>query len=293
MKTLLTLLIAVFLFVGCKKHNNPSWIEVNEWSLVSNVNSQFDPGVLTNNFTDAWVYIDDDFVGVFETPFKIPLMEEGSHKLTFYPTIKNNGISATKKIYPFVEKYELVVDLQIDQTVEISPETYYRDNVRYWIEDFEDVSFQIINGTSTMATMIRSNDASILSPTINEGFFGAIQLDETDFSYTGSTTANAGSFIMNLPVGKECYLEIDYYNTNALLTSVLNITNDGVVVDNPLVLLNSQAPSTIEWKKIYIDLREVVSGSTNVQYFEFGLNALFDNTTSGEIYIDNVKAVYF
>lgn len=284
----------MFLFIGCtKNHPNPSWLEVDNWTLVSNTNSQNNPGVLTHNFTDAWVYLDDDLVGVFEVPFKIPLMTDGSHKITIYPTIKNNGISATKKIYPFMEKFEQFVNLQIDQTVSLSPHTYYKDNIKFWVEDFEDVSFSIIDGTSTLATMTRSNDPSVISSTVNEGFFGAIQLDETNFSYTGSTTANAGSLVMALPQGKECYLEIDYYNTNSLITSVLNITNDGTIRDNPMVQLNAQSASTIQWKKIYIDLREVVSGSTNVNRFEFGFNALFDNQTSGEIYIDNIKAVYF
>ena len=69
-------------------------------------------------------------------------------------------------------------------------------------------------------------------------------------------------------------------------------STDGI--NNPLVTLNRQFESEVEWKKIYIELREVVSGSTSAQYFEFTLDALLPNgVNSGQINIDNFKAVYF
>ena len=40
--------------------------------------------------------------GIFEVPFKIPILKSGSVSIKVYPVVKNNGISATKKIYPFL-----------------------------------------------------------------------------------------------------------------------------------------------------------------------------------------------
>lgn len=294
MKTIFFVCALFFLFSGCVKNNpNPSWLNVSAWDLVENTDSQFDAGVLSHNISNAWVYMDGNLVGVFEAPFNIPVIAEGSHVFTFYPAIQINGISATKGIYTFMKSYEVTLDLEIDGTSDVNLVTEYKDNVKFWFEDFEDASFAIVDGPTSLASIVRSSEASIIDQDLNEGFFGKIELDETNYTYTGSTTANAGSLVMNLPKGKDCYLEIDYHNTANLTIGVLNITNDGAVIQNPMVTLNKQSSADVEWKKIYIDLREVVSGSTNTQYFEFSLNSLLTESSTATIYIDNIKAVYF
>ena len=89
------------------------------------------------------------------------------------------------------------------------------------------------------------------------------------------------------------YLEIDYYNTNRITTGVLAINNDGSITDNTYIRLNPQTEN-IKWKKIYLDLREIVSASTSANYFEFSFQSLLDTDESfGEVNIDNIKAVYF
>ena len=66
----------LFLLTACGKNNpDPSWIQVNEWTLVANANSQYPTGELTHNFTEAWLYVDNEVVGVFEVPFKIPILK--------------------------------------------------------------------------------------------------------------------------------------------------------------------------------------------------------------------------
>jgi hypothetical protein len=98
---------------------------------------------------------------------------------------------------------------------------------------------------------------------------------------------------MNLPRSAEVYLEIDYYNTNAVITGLLAISPSGVQ-PNPNVQLNAQSPSSVKWKKIYIDLRELVSNSSPSAYFEQSFQAELDQgDTEGVIIIDNIKVVHF
>ncbi len=295
MKTVLLLICTAFLLASCVKNNpDPAWIEVTDWQLVDNPNSQYPTGVLTENITDAWVYIDNKLVGVFEVPFKIPVLVDGDREVTIYPTVLNNGISATKKIYPFMEPFSANVTLVKNEVVTLNPITWYKDQTQFWIEDFEDASYDIVDGGASAAALIRTNDAADIDVAINEGFFGRISLNDSQNSYSGSTVANNnGSLVMDLPRGRECYLEIDYHTTNALVTGVLGIGSSGVI-DNPNVQINAQSDSEVRWKKIYIDVREIVSGSPNAEYFEFSFKAaLDDGDSSGEINIDNVKAVYF
>ena len=55
-----------------------------------------------------------------------------------------------------------------------------------------------------------------------------------------------------------------------------------------------QDESTVQWKKIYIELKTIVSGSTSADYFEHSFEAILgEGKTSTQINIDNIKVVYF
>lgn len=284
MKTIVQLIAITVLLTGCMKNNpDPTWLKVNSWTLEDNFDPVSDPGELTHNFTDAWVYIDNEFIGVFEVPFKIPVLYKGMRNVKIYPTVRNNGISATKKIYPFVEVYELDVELIQNDTLELNPVTRYYNQTNFWIEDFEGGN-KLTDSPTSAATLMKNND-----PAISQwGYYGEVQLDATNFEWV-STSEN-----MYLPQqGAEVYLEVDYYNTENLVTGVLAI-NPTNVKENPNVQINEQDPGSVEWKKIYIDLKDVVSGSVNVDYFKQSFEAqLGGGKTSSYIILDNIKVVHF
>lgn len=286
MKLLYLFICLGFIFSGCIKNNpDPAWLEVNEWTLQANPNSTMYTGDLTSNFTDAWVFIDDQIIGVFEVPFKIPVLKSGSVNIKIYPTIKNNGISATKKIYPFMEVYELNTELIQNQTLTVHPTTRYYENTNFWIEDFEDAGIKIEDDPNTIAHIESGNDPLILKYGNN---YGHVALTSPESFWVAKTNGQ-----LVLPKnGKEIYLEIDYYNTNSVTTGLMAVTPSGNI-GNPNVRLNKQDISSIQWKKIYIDLKEVVTYSQSASYFEVTFEAVFDAISSvGDIYIDNIKVVH-
>ena len=282
------------LFSSCIKNNDdPSWIEISEWTLIKNPNEQYPSGVLTSSLTDAWVYVNNDLVGVFELPVKIPVLESGSSQIKVYPAILNNGISATKKIYPFLEPLTINTTLVQNEVFHIDPITQYYSSTKFTIESFEDPTIKLEDGPTSPANLQVVSDASIIDPAINELKFCKVVLSSSAESWVASTTFNNGALNMPLPSGTEVYLEIDYYNTNRFTSGLLGISTSGIT-DNPNVQLNPQEPYDVHWKKIYIELREVVSGMTTADYFEFSFQALIDDgATDGIICIDNIKAVYF
>lgn len=289
-RTIFLLAVLVNLLFGCVKNNPlPVYIEIDSWELNSNgiTTGENYPGELTQNLTDAWVYVDEKFVGVFELPCKIPLLAEGNKRIVIYPTIRNNGISSTKKIYPFLEPFEVYKDFTPGSTIQITPNTRYYTTTKFWIEDFESATVKIeTNETTSTAALIRES----LSTISISGSYGKIGLNTTENSWTGYTEG------ISLPKsGKEVYLEIDYHNTNSLLTGVRAIDEDAVTTtDNPNIALNAQDASTVKWKKIYIDLKEIVNYSALADKFKQYLVAdLKDGSTSETIYIDNIKVVYF
>ena len=288
MKILISFSIGfIFLATSCIKNNpDPSWLEVNEWVLEDNVSALVPAGELTEDISDAWVYVDNELIGVFEVPFKIPILKEGALKILLYPTVLNNGISATKKIYPFLEPYELTGELVQNQTLTVTPITRYYSNTQFSILDFEDANLGFDHSPSSLATLTGSSDPLIIQP-FNGNQFGRVYLDATTSVWLASTNLNE-----TLPGGgAEVYLELDYYTSNNFTTGVLAI--DGAeVTQNPNVQVNSS--DTPEWKKIYIDLKTIVSGSPLADFFEHSFEATLEGgLTSATINIDNVKVIHF
>ncbi len=283
-----------FILNSCVKNNeDPSWIEITEWQLIKNPNEQYPSGVLTSNLTNAWVYVNNKIIGVFELPCKIPVLESGTVEIKVFPAILNNGISATKKIYPFMEPVTISANLIQNEVFHIDPVTQYYAQTKFTFENFEDPTIKLEDGPTSLANLQVVSDANIIDPTINGTKFCKIVLSDAANNWIASTTFNNGALNMPLPSGKEVYLEIDYYNTNRFTSGLLGISQNGIQ-DNPNVQMNPQDPNSVRWKKIYIELREVVSGMTTADYFEFSFQALIDDgETDGIICIDNIKAVYF
>jgi hypothetical protein len=287
MKHYIYFIIVIFITNSCVKNNpKPSWIEILPWTLVENSNLGTEKE-LTHNFSDAYIIIDQEIVGFFELPVKLPLLKEGKHKIKIYPAITNNGIKAHgKKIYPFCSIHEADIELIKEKTISLNPVTKYIEGTKFWIEDFEDATLKISNESISNVNLVRGSDPEILA---YGNAYGHVHLSSPDSFWYGIT--NSG---LSLPKnGTEVYLEVDYRSTNSLLTGVLAYNTNGFT-DNPNIQINGQAIENIKWKKIYIELREIVSYSLTSTTFEQYFKALLDTGKSeGDIYIDNVKIVYF
>ena len=59
-------------------------------------------------------------------------------------------------------------------------------------------------------------------------------------------------------------------------------------------MLNLQDPATVKWKKIYIDLKEIISNSASGAYFKQSFEAeIGSDLTDGFVILDNIKVVHF
>ncbi|AEA42267.1 hypothetical protein [Fluviicola taffensis] len=285
MKYIYFFILLTFGLSSCVKNNAlPIWLEINTWDLNPSLNPLNPQGELTHNITDVSVYVDNKIIGVFEVPCKIPVLLSGSCKVVLLPTIRNNGISSTKKVYPFLTQFETTLDLVPGQTYTINPTTEYYSSTVFWIEDFENSTIKIIDDlTVSNATMNKESNSSIG----HWGNYGHIALNTTDSLWMGVTSDS-----LYLPKsGAEVYLEIDYMNTNSVLTGVFSYPY-GALQNNPNISMNRQN-SDLKWKKIYIDLKDIVSNSGNSIYFRQYIRTLLDpDLSQSDIYIDNIKVVH-
>jgi len=279
--------IVLPLLFSCVKNNpDPSWLRVNDWDLVANIALSGEEGELTEKITNAKVYVNDELIGIFETPFRIPLLSSGESVIRLDPVVINNGISATKKVYPFTNFYQETVTLVQNDTVVISPVTSYKSNANFWIEDFEDINISIENDPNTsLANLILSNESL---NAFNGNYYGKVMLNETDSTWVAYTLEQ-----LPIPKGVDSYLEIDYYNTNDVYQGLIYLSPSGIQ-DNVNIRLNAQATESVVWKKMYIELRELVTASpiqsTFLQSFQANLDV--DNI-DGVICLDNIKVIWF
>lgn len=281
------LILLAFLFSACVRNNpKPVWLKISAWSLQENPDpSAEDPGDLTSNFTNAWVYVDNKLIGVFEVPCTIPVLMSGNKNVRIYPTVINNGISATKKIYPFCEPYSIDLDLVEGETYAITPTTHYKTECHFWVEDFEDPSIKLDPDGNSTATLVREN-VPALSLT---GYYGHVALTTSDSLWVATTSGE-----MHLPGGgAEVYLEIDYRNDNKFETGVMSVSSSTGVSSNASGGFNPQNTATMVWKKMYIDMREIVSYYTSADYFKQYIVMLIQSgKTNADIYIDNIRVIY-
>ena len=84
-----TFLFAVVLlltlgFISCRKFEGsqkvPSYIHI-ESIEVDSLTDYFVYGANTHKITDAWVYVDDNLVGIYELPSTFPVLKKGQHKV--------------------------------------------------------------------------------------------------------------------------------------------------------------------------------------------------------------------
>lgn len=287
MKVLLPFVFLLLILQGCVRNNPlPVWLEINEWTLVSNPNALDEQGELSHNFSDVTVYVDNKIIGIFELPCKIPVIASGEVKIQLYPTIRNNGIASTKKMYPFTSAHVETRNLVPGETYQFNPQTMYSTYCNFWIEDFDagSVKIETDQNYSTANLVVESNSAEALT-----GDYAHIALTAADSIWVGITTES-----LVLPKGKEVYLEIDFKNTVNVLQGVKAYNVDGSTTDNPTGGMTAQSESTLHWKKIYIDLKETVSYSTSAnafkQYFKV---ALPSGVAQGDVYLDNIKVIHF
>jgi hypothetical protein len=260
-------------------------LEIQPWKIQENgTNNEGD--LTSSSFTDAYVIIDNKIIGFFELPIKIPILQSGELNIEIYPAIRNNGISATKKVYPFCKPHKLSKLFSPGNEISISPITTYNTEANFWIEDFEVASSKLQTATDYPANVLSlSSDKSVVK---YGNQCAKIHLTQKDSIWVGKTLSN-----LNLPKGKDVYLEMDYKNDLNILTGVLSYSSLNGFKSNPNIQLNSQPFSQMQWKKIYIELKEIVSYSVNATLFETYFRIeLPESKSEGIVYIDNLKIVY-
>lgn len=259
----------------------PAYIHIDSFTLIDNYSKV---GSLTHNIVDAWVYIDNEFIGTFELPVTFPVLMEGNHKIIIYPGIMDFGIANNRKPYPFYEPLRKDIFLEEKIIDTINPTiSYISDNIDFkWKEDFEFPNLSLeITDFSTVEI---------------ERTFNPDEVFEKNYSMKATLDDNTDFFefqtidLFELPRNKQIYLEVNF-KTDVIVSFGYFAVGSANIIKHAYFNFN---PSE-EWKKIYINLGEEIQyESIDRKYFRLFFGARKnDESDSSFIYFDNFKLISY
>jgi hypothetical protein len=258
-------------------------IIVSSFNLVT---SQ-DQGTSSNNINEVWVYSETDVVGVFPIPASIPFItdqSEGNSEITILAGIRVNGISSTRKPYPFYEAMELeLANIPVGTEEHVVFNSNYIESAQIVLaEDFESANRFETSNTST-AEVVRTVDPDW----VFEGVASGLILLTEEASHITSTTQEQ---LYNLHQSGPIFLEFNYRCDNSFAVGLEAIGGNNPQ-RTPIIVLN---PTGEEWKKMYLDLGPLVLSTPSAFGYELTLDAILDlGEETGYVVVDNFKIVHY
>ncbi|MDY0342990.1 MAG: hypothetical protein RBR28_05415 [Lentimicrobium sp.] len=280
--------VSLVAFFGCKKGDDsaliPSYLSVDKFTL------NVDPGQGTSaeQITDVWVYANQQFIGAFEVPVKVPLLLEGETDIRLMAGIKLNGISSTRAYYPFFNPILQKVNLVRDSVYAFGQVSIqYRNNLKFaWMEDFEGAVLTFDTTSKSTVALERTSDPALLfnhPGELNE-YSGYVYLP-TDSSIFEAMSTEKYEFP---ETGSEVFLEMNYATDNEFVVGVKYLAL-GLIVQRPLLYLK---PSP-EWNKIYVNLTVPKYDTPSATDFQIFIGAKTDQgDADGYLLIDNIKLIH-
>lgn len=266
----------------------PSYIHIDSIHVSTNYPTQ---GTASSNITDAWVYVNDQYLGTFPLPATFPVLSQGINTVSVDAGIEISGISANRGQYPFYGQFTQNATLTRGQKITISPTvTYLPTSVLVWKEDFDEPSTTFQNGQNGGSPVPFQKLQK--SPLVFQGLASGMAIMDSipqgkDFFEQWSSNA----FVLPAD-GSPVYLELNYLCNNSftvgLYTSADTTAPIPVINMNPCTqLIRSQ------WRKIYINLTPALQAVNAPPYYIYFYMDQDAGVAVPALYIDNVKLLIF
>ncbi len=258
----------------------PAYIELLPFEYTAG----FD-GSNSTNITEAWIIVGGEFLGAFDLPKTIPILNSGEVDVIIDAGIKDNAFDPTPSIYPFYERYRETVNLVPGETISIQPRTRYDMDVTQVVfqENFDDGT---INFTDVAKTVEDVKEG---------GGSGLIELNKDALPLLIVSSLPLEEFPT---IGSTGYVEIDYKNDVPILIGVVGHDINGLEVyaDFPYGL----NPST-EWKKAYFNFTNMLNNleQSNARVYQIRILSQIPLENgefimeNAEIRLDNIKLLTF
>jgi hypothetical protein len=284
---LMGFLLAGLSFMGsCQKSETgpiPSYL------VIDSVGIEVGPeqGNSSHEIAAVEVYADQQFLGNFLLPARIPILKEGEVQLIINPVVRINGASSQYNTFRTLASADTVLRLVASKETALEPMFHFRSNAQIdWVEDFEDKSSTLVplsiqkGDTAFMAKeWIRGQESWVYKAVFEDS-------DTTKNLDLGSFK----SFIGWPKDGTAIFLEFDI-RCDIPVQLALKRKALGTSSYVPYLLISKTNGS---WKRFYCNLVYEVSGQSPDAEFQllFSADKLFSETGIKGFAIDNIRLSY-
>ena len=258
----------------------PSYLVIDEVTVTTNPNE----GEPTHKISDVWIFADNQLLGVFTIPAKVPILTTNTTtNITISPGFRNNGEQSRSFIYNLMNSVTIEPELAPGESITVDPNfTYKSEAIFDFVEGFE--------GTSNIFSLnLDEDELTNLTNSTEEAASG---------SKSGSISLTNENSLINVATmfeynradnaGTDTYLEMDYKNDVPFIVGVM-YTQDGLTTQEGLIVL---APKN-DWNKIYVDFTAILSSPEIDTYRVFFSTDIAElNETTGKVYLDNLKFIH-
>jgi len=282
-------LLGIIGVMSCKDEHKgiPAQISIDSVSL--NISSL--QGNNIHQIRGIQVFANEEFIGNFEFPCKIPITKLGNIRLEIFPLVYINGSKNNLGLYTPMASYVDTFLLQAGKSIPIKPVFTFRKNVFVpWNEDFEGNSYTLI---PIAPSPYPGDSISVVSTPFELGgkFKSTTKAYRIVFENIDSSKyIDVGSFeeFNDLPLdGSSVFFEFDVKSDLPVQLAMRrkNSTANELI---PYLLVNKTEG---QWKRFYVNLVfELASqpAGTSIRLF-FDINKPEVCTVSREIFIDNLR----
>lgn len=281
---LYVMILALAFAPGCDTEEEPipAYIKINPVQLTTTE----EEGSNSHKIEYAFIYVNEEFLGGYFIPSTIPVLQEGPVTIQLDPGIKANGLAFNPDIYPFYQRYEVNVSLRPGEVTEVNPQTKYRENCAFPIQEEFNASNHIFTAD------IDEDPSTVIEVSSVDGFegnSGRIELTQANPSIIFGSDFNRND-LSSLPNnGTAVWLEVNYKGGTEMIFGVIGIDEFGNPESFPEYGVNRSA----DWNKIYFDLSQIIREQRFVAFQIFGAATLPSGASNATVLIDNIKLVHF
>jgi hypothetical protein len=280
---LLSVCISGLFVASCNVINptevTPTYIYLD--STQFKVNDALKEGSGSQKVTSAWVYFNNDLVGAFELPTKVPILATAAGQVRITAGVTYSGLSQESQ-YPFFAGDTFNIQPAAGQVLHPIPTFTYVAAAKFPLkEDFETGNtFGKLNPNNTSdTTIVRTDDKSKV---FEGGGSGYIFVDGTH-----PTSENVSNTAFAITQG-ESYLELNYKCNTSFQVGLITSINGQIV---PQYLAGVKAKES--WNKIYVALSKFTGNYPSKSYSLIIKTGLDDGLSTGYVLLDNIKVVSF
>jgi len=256
----------------------PAFIRIDSITMTTDVATYGSPD---QNFVDAWVYSNEQLVGIYELPAVVPIYASGESPVRIRAGIKMNGQVGTRIPYLYSRDFVDEVNLFEDSTVHLNPVlTYNPTFTPEWIEGFENPGISLSQSSVSEGTLTRVSGAQAY-----EGQSMQMHLSAGETVFECRENADH-----DLPgQGTPVLLEFTYRCNHRFFVGLFSTDQSGTY-QIPIIVLNASE----DWNRVYVNLTDIVSANASYIHHNSFFGYVRDDGFEGDIdvYIDNIKILY-